>query len=158
MRMNSRLARASFALVAALVFISAPVGATTTVTMDGVWWQGLAQSEKVVAVQAMIAGLDSGYKLGHSDGVMDALGNLQGSPLTLAAVNNRLAAAKKIGLGDPPNFSQTFGTYGDEINVWYEVHPKRTSILPADLLALCFDDKPILTPADCNSMGSNADK
>jgi hypothetical protein len=156
--MPARLAKASLALAAALLLIAAPVEATTSLTMDGVWWQGLSQGEKVVAVQAMIVGLDSGYKLGHSDGVMDALGNLQGLPLTLAAVNKRLAAAKKIGLGDPPDFSQTFGTYVDEINVWYEVHPKRTSILPADILALCFDDKPILSPADCNSMGSNADK
>jgi len=149
--MTCRFAKAFFALAAALVFISAPVGATVTVTMDGVWWQALTQDEKAIAIQGMQAGLFSGYDPGHSDGWLDAIGTFK--------VPYTPANAKKLGLGRPPYFSQSFGAYVDELDLWYKVHPKKTSVLPADLLVECFTDKPVFSPADCEKIfGSNADK
>jgi hypothetical protein len=56
-----------------------------------------------------------------------------------------------------PSFSKTFGTYVDEIDVWYEVHPKSTDIGPAKLLNECFADKPELPFKYCQA-GSDAGK
>ena len=148
MRMKGRFAKASFALAAALVFISAPVGATVTLTMDGVWWQALTHDEKVIAIQGAQAGLFSGYEAGHIDSWFEAI-------RTFKLPSSAFA---KLGLGKPPFFSKPFGTYVDEIDVWYEVHPKRTGIEPAQLLIDCFADKPAFSPAQCENLGSDADK
>ena len=34
---------------------------TDTVTFDGVWWQSMSRSDKLIAVQGMLVGYDSGY-------------------------------------------------------------------------------------------------
>jgi len=156
--MKGRFAKACFAIAAALVIISAPVGATVTLTMDGVWWQALTHDEKVIAVQGMAAGLFSGYDPAHTDGWFDAIETLK-VPFTPAN-------AKKLRFGNPPYFSKSFGTYVDELDAWYEVHPKRTGIEPAYLLIECFADKPRLSAASakiagmptCETLGSDADK
>ena len=154
-RMKARFAKASFALAAALVFISAPVGATTSVTMDGVWWQGLSQGEKLVAIQGLIAGMPMGYASGVTDGWWEAMNAFK------VPTSQRQTATSKFLNGNPlagkPQFSKSFGVYVDEINVWYEVHPKRTRETPAGLLGICFADK-ASPPGGCDNLGSDEDK
>jgi len=147
--MKRRLAKASFALAAALVFVSAQAGATVTLSMDGVWWQSLTRGEKVVAVQAVITGISTGYALGHSNGWSDTLDIFKLTPTG--------ADARKLGYGKPPHFSKSFGTYVDELDLWYEGHSK-TSIGPSALLAWCFDDNPEFSASVCETLGSDADK
>jgi len=147
--MKDRLARASFAIAAALLFASAPVGATTSITFDGVWWQGLSSNAKVVALQGILAGIDMGYTLGWFGGDL-YISNTYMTPQQRAAITNQ-KLKKSLDEVDAlraaaPTFSKTFGTYVDEIDVWYEVHPKMTVIGPAQLLGDCFADNPAYSP------------
>jgi len=148
--MKGRLAKAFFTLAAALIFISAPLGATVTLTMDGVWWQSLTQDEKVIAIQGIQAGLSSGYRAGW----FNAIRTFKVPP----KVRLTPEAAKKLGFVKPPYFSKSFGTYVDELDHWYEVHPKWTYILPANLLRDCFADEPAFSSAYCEKLGSSEDK
>jgi len=158
--MKGRFAKASFVIAAALVFISTPVGATTSITFDGVWWQGLSSNAKVVALQGILTGIDVGYAAGWFDGDLYVANTYMTPQQTNARLHesfdktmngvNALRAAI-------PTFSKTFGTYVDEINVWYQVHPKSTDILPAKLLLDCFVDKPELPFKYCQA-GSDAGK
>jgi len=154
--MKARFAKASFALAAALVFISTPVGATTSITFDGVWWQGLSSNAKVVALQGILAGIDMGYTSGWYGGDL-YVSNTYLTPQQRTAVINQHAKKPLDELdalrAAAPTFSKTFGTYVDEINVWYEVHPKGTGIPPAQLLSGCFADKPDYDPATCDNIG-----
>ena len=151
--MKGRLAKATFALAAALVFVVTPARGTVSVSEDGAWWQGLTATEKVVALEGMLAGVDSGYISGHTDGYFYALLTFGVPP---SKWEGNAAALSDERLAKKPKFSKAFGTYIDEINVWYEVHPKRTSIDPSDLLESCFADKPILP--SCDDLGSDLDK
>lgn len=36
---------------------------TTVVSFDGLWWQSMTRSEKLVTVQGMLVGFDSGYDI-----------------------------------------------------------------------------------------------
>jgi hypothetical protein len=147
--MKRQLAEISLAIAAALVFISSPVGATVTITTDGVWWQALSRDQKITAMQGLQAGLTTGYFSGFLDAEIQVSLGLK---LPVATVN------KKIETNYQPVFSKSFGTYIDELDVWYEVHPKRTGIEPAQLLGDCFADKPAYGPQDCEKLGSEADK
>jgi hypothetical protein len=159
--MKRRLAKASFALAATLLLAVAPVGATTSVTMDGVWWQGISSNAKVVAVQGILTGIDSGYTSGWFGGDLYIFSTYmtpqQRASITNARVTKSLAEEDALRAA-APTFSKTFGTYVDEIVVWYEVHPKSTSIGPAQLLEECYADKPPLTASDCDALGNAAAK
>lgn len=155
-RMKRRFARAFFALAVALLFAVAPAGATTSVTMDGVWWQGLSESEKIVAVEGMLAAFDSAYTAGAATGINWAVVAFK---VPAAQVNKATDAIIREELHAGPEFSKTFGVYRDEINVWYEAHPKRTAISPDMLLSTCFADKPSFLPGQtCDDLGSTFDK
>lgn len=154
--MKSRLVKASFAFAAALVFISVPVGATTTLTTDGVWWQGLSEDEKTFTIEGMVSGYNRGYEAGRSDGWYEAIHVLK------VPISEQTAASKFASEPPPPKkpkFSKTVGIYIDEINLWYKTHPKRTSISPSQLLDLCFVDEPLSpTGVTCDDIGKDADK
>jgi len=155
MRMKGRFAKASFALAAALLFAVAPARATTSVSEDGVWWQGLSANEKVVALQGIMTGISVGYVLGHAAGRTDTyqLFKVPESSLESAIMAGHVPPDSEIA----PTFSKTFGTYVDEINVWYKVHPN-SSMEPSSLLGMCFADKPEFSLEICATIGSNADK
>ena len=55
-----------------------------------------------------------------------------------AQQNKALDALIREEVHGGPQFSKAFGVYRDEINVWYEAHPKRTAISPDLLLSTCF--------------------
>jgi hypothetical protein len=151
--MRSRLVQASVALAAALLFATAPARATTSVTMDGVWWQGLSQLEKVVAVQGIINGIGMGYVLGHTAGRTDTYTLFKIPTETLLSTIQ--AGRVPPDSQNAPEFSKTFGVYVDEINVWYEAHP-HSSMRPDGLLGMCFADKPVYTMEICEKMGAAA--
>jgi len=155
--MRSRFAKVFFALAAALVFISTPVGASVSITMDGVWWQGLSDREKVVAVEGIITGIGSGYAVGHPDGWTDAVNMLKVSNSQIDQFFTKLASGKPVEYLTGPEFSKTFGVYVDEISLWYKVHPN-SSMGPAALLGMCFADKPKFSIEICVTMGSKPDK
>ena len=68
----SRISRTVYTLAVALLVDIAPAAATTTITMDGAWWQDLSDAQKVVAVEAMIDGIGTGYVQGHVKGRANA--------------------------------------------------------------------------------------
>lgn len=157
--MKGRLAKATFALAAALVFVSGPARATESVTFDGVWWQGLTRGEKIVALEGILAGIDSGYSSGWWGGGSYILNAYMTSQQRAAVMNRRfrtLTVESDAERAAAPAFSKTFGTYVDEIDVWYEAHPKRTSVEPVNLLEGCFANKPIIS--SCDDVGSDLDK
>jgi len=149
-KMPGRLAKVSFALATMLMVVSGPVGATVTLTMDGVWWQSLTKNEKIIAIQGIQAGISSGYRAGW----FNAIGTFKVPP----KVRLTPEAAKKSGFIKPPYFSKSFAAYAHELDHWYESHPQWTDILPTVLLRDCFADEPILSRANCDRLGSNADK
>jgi len=158
--MKGRFAKASVAIAAAIIFNSTPLGATTSVTMDGVWWQGIPSNAKVIAVQAILAGID----IGHTAGWFDGDSYVANTYLTAQQTNARLKENFNKSMDEvnalrasAPTFSKTFGTYVDEIDVWYEAHPKSTDIGPAKLLNECFADKPELPFKYCQA-GTDASK
>jgi hypothetical protein len=152
MNVKSWLVKVSLALAVALLFAAKPASATTSLTMDGVWWQTLSRDQKIIAVEGMLAGYHSGYGDGWNGGYRYAIRayNVPLSKSVPLLTNSLVASATS-----EPAFSKTFGTYVDEIDVWYEAHPKRTSGFPADLLSRCFADA---GPGQfCESYGSAAD-
>jgi hypothetical protein len=146
--MKGRFAKASFAIATALVLLSAPVGATTSVTMDGVWWQGLSEGEKVVALQGILAGLSTGYDQAYYDGAFAAMATFK-VPVTSSA-------AIKVPHGTPPDFTKPFGTYIDELDLWYKTYPKAATVYSSYVLVWCFADKPRLSQAECGKLGTDA--
>lgn len=154
--MKDRFAKAFLGVAAALLFAVAPARATTSLTMDGAWWQGLSQGEKIVALQGILDGLDSGYDSGRTNGWFEAIH-------TFGVPFSQVQTASSKFINDPPpnkpQFSKTFRIYIDEINLWYEVHPKRTTVKPSGLLGYCFVDKPSFSPgATCDDFGKALDK
>jgi hypothetical protein len=145
----SKLVRTVYALALALLFAVAPATATTT-TMDGVWWQGLSDAQKTVAVQAMLDGIASGYVLGHTHGRADTytLFNIPDQTLMKAIQAGRVPPDSI----NAPEFSKTFVVYVDEINLWYETHSK-TAMRPSFLLSECLSDKPTFSTEICESLG-----
>ena len=163
-RMKSRFAKARFALAAALLFVVAPARATTSVTMDGVWWQELPPNVKVYVVQGMITGLAEGHNSGWADGekyVRDTyITSSQQRLAILQKETKKLMAGTNAEAANAPVFSKTFGTYIDELDTWYQAHPKRTIIRPIVLLDQCFADNATL-PAiglSCDDLGKDFDK
>ena len=151
----SRLIRTIYALATALLVATAPAAATTTITMDGVWWQGLSDAQKVVAVQAMIDGIGTGYVQGHVKGRANAY-QLFNVP-TDTILKTIQAGQMPPDSEGTPEFSKTFGVYVDEINVWYEAHSK-TAMRPSFLLAECLSDKPVFSMEICEKIGSDTNK
>lgn len=152
--MKGRVAKATFALAAALVFVSGPARATESVTFDGVWWQGLRQAEKVVAIEGMLAGYDSGYRDGWLAGYYYAV-------FAYAVPFSKLQNATQTWNGmskKETSFSKPFGTYIDEIDAWYEGHPdKLGTVYTSALLVDCFSDsgpQGYTTPNYCVASGS----
>lgn len=138
------------ALALTVGFLGTPARATetVTVTLDGVWWQGLDLHDQLLAVQGMIAALDFKCAMGPNDVLKD--GSVQCSHWPD---------------GKPQEvrwFSKPFGTYIDEINAFYVAHPKRpTIILPVTILGQCFADDPFMSHLhgySCDSLGSYADR
>jgi hypothetical protein len=151
----SRLVRTVYALAVAVLFTVAPATATTTISMDGVWWQGLSDAQKVVAVQAMLSGIGTGYVQGHVKGRANAY-QLFNVP-TDAILKTIQAGKMPPDSLDAPEFSKTFGVYVDEITVWHEAHSK-TAMTPSFLLAECLSDKPTFSMEICESLGKDATK
>jgi hypothetical protein len=114
--MPGRFAPVAFALATALLIASPPARATTSITMDGVWWQGLSSAQKTVAVQAMMTGIASGYVLGHAKGRTDTyqLFKIPEPALESAIQAGRVPPDSQ----NAPEFSKTFGIYVDELDLW----------------------------------------
>lgn len=157
-RMKSLFSKASFALATTLLFAVAPARATTSITLDGVWWQGLSDREKIVAVQGVLSGIGAGHSVGHTDGWKDAITVFKVSDSQINQILNQMSAGKPLPYTKAPDFSQTFGIYVDEINLWYKIHPTRTFVEPGTLLGLCFGDKPVFEASVCDKFGSDQDK
>ena len=124
----SRISRTVYTLAVALLVDIAPAAATTTITMGGVWWQGLSDAQKVVAVEAMIDGIGTGYVQGHVKGRANAyqLFNVPTDTILKRIQTGQMPPDSQ----HAPEFSKTFGVYVDEINVWYEAHSK-TAMRPS---------------------------
>jgi hypothetical protein len=138
------------------MFAVSPASATTSLTTDGVWWQGLTEREKIIAIEGMLAGFNSAYVQGAATGVNWAIVAFK---VPSAQVNKSTDAIIGAEMNAEPHFSKTFGVYRDEIDVWYEAHPRRTTISPDLLLSTCFADKPSLRPGQtCDDVGSALDK
>jgi hypothetical protein len=142
-------------LAAVLLFAVVLAGATTSVTMDGVWWQGLSKLEKAVAVQALIDGISTEYVLRHTIGRTDTykLFNVPTQTLLSAIQAGRVPPDSQ----NAPVFSKTFGIYIDELDLWYKVHSKM-SMTPSHLLADCFSDKPVFEASICETLGNDTNK
>ncbi len=129
--MIRRLLRNALIAAAVSALTAAPAFATTTITMDGKWWQGLPQDSKVYVIQGMMVA----YTIGWIDGV----GSLAtAGPTPPETVKDTMAYMGKLA----PDFSKSFGTYVHEIDDFYIDHPKSLDLSTGTVLG-CLADKPV---------------
>lgn len=129
--------------------------ATEFVTMDGVWWQTLSEHDQITAVKAMLPAIHVGYVSGRVDGFFEAVEAFR-RVIPYNKEEPIIDNWHRTSVSREPEFTHTFGVYIDQINVWFEAHPKRTSSLPADLLFFCLADKPEIKD-NCKTWDSAAD-
>lgn len=118
-----------------MTFLSTPAGATDAVSFDGVWWTGLSDSEQVVAVEAIIAGFDTGYNDGYIRAALNDNAHYHSTRSTAQLTD------------DPEThqvFSKTFGAYQQEITDFYSAHTKSMTVTVGDVMA-CLSDDPQYT-------------
>lgn len=117
--------------------------ASTTVTFDSVWWNGLSQDEQIVAVEGAI---DS-YQQGYTNGAIALSGTVHDYMLQHVKVSDRdsIATAMYHALDKMPKmtpiFSKTFGTYIHGISDFYSNFPDASKVTIGGIV-VCLADKP----------------
>lgn len=114
----------TFALVLCLAALALrPACATTTITLDGTWWQSLSYADKIAAVQGMLAGFLAGYhwaifQISINTGFQNASQRDQTAVYWI-----KKTAGKAYNMGA----SVSFGTIVSKIDAIYRDHPRLLS-------------------------------
>lgn len=148
-----RMRSALFCAAGASVFLSLAFAigrATTTVSMDGSWWQELSQPARVYVVEGMTDAYESGYIDGardRSDAVYAVLNPQQSPKSVSSSESQRIQNAANSWV--MPRYSKTFGSYVNEITDFYANYPNKTNIGVGALMGCLRDD----SPHSCDEIG-----
>lgn len=141
---------------AVLMFLLTSIaGATTSLSADGSWWNGLSPESQGVAAAAFTDSYQSGYLSGYYQALTNvdsettkALKGLNVNPAFRTAVlHANLAAVHDSAV---PHFGKAFKTYTDGITSFYSSHPDAMDMTVGQVLA-CIQDNPT---QDCNQLVS----
>jgi hypothetical protein len=121
----------TFGLLCCLVLAAVlPARSTTTVTADGVWWNGLGESAQVTAVQAGLSSFQAGFESGTIAAMQYVIAaHVRPTATTYATINDELG----------PRCSKTFGLYVSEITDYYTRNPEKMNT-PIGTMMFCLAD------------------
>lgn len=121
------------AVVVAVLSLAQAVRSTTVtyLTTDGIWWEGLSDEDRVVAVQGMLAGFNAGYNNALAQALFDVAdtaakktGPFVYSKLSNVEIANRFNGIMKQVQRERPSFAyRAFSKTADIITSTYENHP-----------------------------------
>lgn len=133
-----------------------PASAQTAMALDGVWWQSLDDTSRVVAVASAI----NAYSAGFDDGAMYVHGKIEGLVQSNQG-SKKLSFEQSFivsrGLGAvvrdieaqrlSPPYPKKFGVYAGEVTAFYEEHPNALSAQIGDVIG-CLSSKPQMSCSD----------
>jgi hypothetical protein len=138
-------------MVVAILLVGSVAGATETVSTDGVWWNGLDDHEKAVAMFAATSAYQAGYfqgqmQMANREYIVDLeLWDHFKVPFQQAvAFTSKDENIHRSAVQTPDFSGRPVGSYIEGVNAFYDSHPDKTTIDFAYVLQ-CVQNNPTKT-------------